>query len=167
MLNITYKDISKTNITGQGKDKSHRYNQQCETNELFMGGHINSLRDDRWASHVTTWRPYDKTIRQGRPAKRWRDDMDKILERHDLAEDSTSLPPTIDATRRNGDPIIFLSLINLPSSLIAVMINYNTFCHHDCTSTTLKKLNFWRAVESRTERTWQTTDQMHPLNGHD
>ena len=26
---------------------------------------------------VTTWRPYDKKRRQGRPAKRWRDDLDK------------------------------------------------------------------------------------------
>ena len=39
--------------------------------------HINRLKDDRWTSRVTTWRPYDKKIRQGRPAKRWRDDLDK------------------------------------------------------------------------------------------
>ena len=26
---------------------------------------------------VTSWRPYDKKRRQGRPAKRWRDDLDK------------------------------------------------------------------------------------------
>ena len=40
-------------------------------------GHINRLKDDRWTSRVTTWIPYDKKIRQGRPAKRWRDDLDK------------------------------------------------------------------------------------------
>ena len=40
-------------------------------------GHINRLKDDRWTSRVTTWRPYDKKRRQGRPAKRWRDDLDK------------------------------------------------------------------------------------------
>ena len=40
-------------------------------------GHINRLKDDRWTTGVTTWRPYDKKIRQGRPAKRWRDDLDK------------------------------------------------------------------------------------------
>ena len=40
-------------------------------------GHINRLKDDRWTSCVTTWRPYNKKRRQGRPAKRWRDDLDK------------------------------------------------------------------------------------------
>ena len=39
--------------------------------------HINRLNDDRWTSRGTTWGPYDKKIRQGRPAKRWRDDLDK------------------------------------------------------------------------------------------
>ena len=29
------------------------------------------------ASRVTTWRPCDKQIRQGRPAKSWIDDLDK------------------------------------------------------------------------------------------
>ena len=42
-------------------------------------GHINRLKDDRWTSRVTTWRPYDKKIRQERPAKRWRDDLDIII----------------------------------------------------------------------------------------
>ena len=40
-------------------------------------GHINRLKDNRWTSRVTTWRPYDKKRRQGRPANRWRDDLDK------------------------------------------------------------------------------------------
>ena len=39
--------------------------------------HSNRLKDDRWTSRVTTWRPYDKKRRQGRPAKRRRDDLDK------------------------------------------------------------------------------------------
>ena len=45
--------------------------------KLYWPGHINRLKDDRWTSRVTTWRPYDKKRRQGRPAKRWRDDLDK------------------------------------------------------------------------------------------
>ena len=40
-------------------------------------GHINRLKDGRWTSHATTWSLYDKKRRQGRPAKRWRDDLDK------------------------------------------------------------------------------------------
>ena len=39
--------------------------------------HNNSLEDDRWISHATIWIPNDKQIRQGRPVKRWRDDLDK------------------------------------------------------------------------------------------
>ena len=45
--------------------------------KLSWAGHINRLKDDRWTSRVTTRRPYDKKRRQGRPAKRWRDDLDK------------------------------------------------------------------------------------------
>ena len=52
-------------------------------------GHIKRLKDDRWTSRVTTWRPYDKQIQQeDQPLKRWIDDLD-MLERHDMAEDST------------------------------------------------------------------------------
>ena len=40
-------------------------------------GHTNRLKDDRWTSRVTTWRPYDKKRRQLSPAKRWGDDLDK------------------------------------------------------------------------------------------
>ena len=40
-------------------------------------GHINRLKDDRRTLRVTTWRPRDKKRRQGRPAKRWKDDLDK------------------------------------------------------------------------------------------
>ena len=75
MLNITYKD-RKTNILGQGED-SHRYNRHCKKNEMILGRDINRLIDDQWTSRVTTWRPYDKKRRQGRPAKWWRDDLDK------------------------------------------------------------------------------------------
>ena len=35
------------------------------------------FKDERWTSRVTAWRPYDKKRRQGRPAKRRRDDLDK------------------------------------------------------------------------------------------
>ena len=73
MLNITYKDQH----LGQGEDKTHRYNLHCEKMKWSWEGNINRLKDDRWTSRVTTWRPCDKKRRQGRPAKRWRDDLDK------------------------------------------------------------------------------------------
>ena len=61
MFNITYINIIYT----------------VRTMKWSWGGHINRLKDDRWTSRVTTWRPYDKKRRQGRPGKRWRDDLDK------------------------------------------------------------------------------------------
>ena len=36
---------------GQEEDNMYRYNQHCEKNEIV-------LKDDRWSSPVTTWRPY-------------------------------------------------------------------------------------------------------------
>ena len=63
MLNITYKLIDIIYTVRKMK--------------WSWAGHINRLKDDRWTSRVTTWRPYDKKRRQGRPAKRWRDDLDK------------------------------------------------------------------------------------------
>ena len=58
---------------GQKEDKSHRYDQQCEKNEVVWEWHSNRLIDDRWTSCVTTWRPCDKK----RPAKQWRDELNK------------------------------------------------------------------------------------------
>ena len=52
----------------QGEEKSI---EPYEKDEMFLGaGHINRIKDDRWTLRVTTWRPYDKKRRQGRPAKR-------------------------------------------------------------------------------------------------
>ena len=51
-------------------------------------GHINRLKPDRWISRPTTWRPYDRKRRQEtRHAVERRPGL--ILERHDMAEDST------------------------------------------------------------------------------
>ena len=62
---------SKTNIWV--RDTSRRYNQQCENMKWAWVEHTNRLKDDRWASRVR----HDKKIPQGRPARRWRDDLDK------------------------------------------------------------------------------------------
>ena len=74
---------------GQGEDKSHRYNQQCEKNEMDWAGHIKRLKDDRWTStchHLETmWQ--EKTTRETSHAKEIR--SGQILVRHDLAEDCT------------------------------------------------------------------------------
>ena len=76
MLNITYKD-RRTNIWVKERTKLIYIIYTERKMKWSWAGHINRLKDDRWTSRVTTWRPYDKKIRQGRPAKRWRDDLDK------------------------------------------------------------------------------------------
>ena len=76
MLNITYKD-RRTNIWVRERTKLIDIIYTVRKMKWSWAGHINRLKDDRWTSRVTTWRPYDKKRRQGRPAKRWRDDLDK------------------------------------------------------------------------------------------
>ena len=76
MLNITYKD-RKTNIWVRERTKGIDIINTVRKMKWSWAGHINRVKDDRWTSRVTTWRPYDKKKRQGRPAKRWRDDLDK------------------------------------------------------------------------------------------
>ena len=76
MLNITYKD-RRTNIWVRERTKLIDIIYTVRKMKWSWAGHINCLKDDRWTSRVTTWRPYDKKRRQGRPAKWWRDDLDK------------------------------------------------------------------------------------------
>ena len=76
MLNITYKD-RRTNIWVRERTELIDIIYTVRKMKWSWAGHINRFKDDRWTSRVTTWRPYDKKRRQGRPAKRWRDDLDK------------------------------------------------------------------------------------------
>ena len=76
MLNITYND-SKTNIWVRERTKVIDIINTVRKMKWSRAGHIHRLKDDRWTSRVTTWRPYDKNRRQGRPAKQRRDDLNK------------------------------------------------------------------------------------------
>ena len=65
------KKYVKHHITGQKnkhlckrKDKGHR-----------REGHVSRLRDNRWTLHITTWKPYERKIRRGRPARRCREEL--------------------------------------------------------------------------------------------
>ena len=40
-------------------------------------GHISRLKGERWTRRITTSKPYGWKILRGRPAKRWRDDLDE------------------------------------------------------------------------------------------
>ena len=78
---------------GQGEDKRHRYNQHCKKNEIILGRAYHPFQRrpmDLTCHHLETI--YDKKSRQGRPAKRWRDDLDKYWSDTIymyMAEDST------------------------------------------------------------------------------
>ena len=76
MLNITYKDRN-INFCVRERTKVIDLINTVRKWKWSWAGHINRLINDRWTSRVTTWRPYDKKRRQGIPAKRWRDDLDK------------------------------------------------------------------------------------------
>ena len=75
MLNITYTD-RRTNICVREMTKVIDIMYTVRKMKLSWAGHINRLKVNQWTSRVTTWKPYGKKI-QGRPAKRWRDDLDK------------------------------------------------------------------------------------------
>ena len=60
MLNITYKD-RRTTIRGRERTKVIDM-YTVRKMKWSWAGHINCLKDNRWTSRVTTWRPYDKKI---------------------------------------------------------------------------------------------------------
>ena len=64
MLNITYKD-RRANIWVRERTKLIDIIYTVRKMKWSWAGHINRLKDDRWTSRVTTWRPYDKKRRQG------------------------------------------------------------------------------------------------------
>ena len=46
----------------QRYDKSHKYNQRCEKNEVVLG------KDDRWTSRVTTYNMTRKYVNRDQPS---------------------------------------------------------------------------------------------------
>ena len=67
MLSITYKDI-RTNICVRERTKVIDIMYTVRKMKWSWAGHINRLKDNRWTSRATTWKPYDWKRRQGRPA---------------------------------------------------------------------------------------------------
>ena len=88
MLNITYKD-RRTNIWVGERTKVIDIILTVRKMKWSWARHINPLKDNRWTSRVTTWRPYsqEKTTRETSQAVERR--PEQILERHDMADDST------------------------------------------------------------------------------
>ena len=67
--NTTYTD-NRTIIWIRERTTDIAIMSNVRTLKWFQAGHVNRLKDDRWTSHVTTWRPHDKKTRQGKLAQR-------------------------------------------------------------------------------------------------
>ena len=39
-------------------------------------GQVSRILDNRLTLHITTWKPYERKRPRGRPASRWRDELD-------------------------------------------------------------------------------------------
>ena len=76
MLNITYHD-RKTNTWVRAKTGVTDVIKTTRTMKWSWAGHISRLKDDRWTKRITTWKPYGRKRLRGRPAKRWRDDLEE------------------------------------------------------------------------------------------
>ena len=75
MLNIAYRDrkaniwvIKKTNVIGMI--------EQVRRQTWIWAGHVSRIRDNRWTLCSTTWKRYERKRPSGRPARRWRDELD-------------------------------------------------------------------------------------------
>ena len=75
----------KDQLLGQGEDKSHRHNQQCETNEVVLG-RASKTADGPPVPHHFETTQQEQTTREISHAVERR--PGQILKRHDLAEDS-------------------------------------------------------------------------------
>ena len=76
MLNITYHD-RKTNTWVRAKTEVTDVIKTTRRLKWSWAGHISRRKDDRWTKRITTWKPYGRKRLRGRPAKRWRDDLDE------------------------------------------------------------------------------------------
>ena len=75
MLSITYRD-RKTNIWVREKTKVTDVIEQVRRRKWTWAGHVSRIRDNRWTLRVTNWKPYERKRHRGRPARRWRDELD-------------------------------------------------------------------------------------------
>ena len=75
MLKITYRD-RKTNIWVREKTKVIDVIEQVRRRKWTWAGHVSRIRDNPWTLRITTWKPYEKKRPRGRPARRWRDELD-------------------------------------------------------------------------------------------
>ena len=79
MLNITYRD-RKTNIWISEKTKVTDVIEQVRRRKWTWAGHVSKIQDNRWTLRITNWKPYERKRPRGRPARRWRHELDEYWE---------------------------------------------------------------------------------------
>ena len=50
--------------------------EQIRRQKWTWAGHVSRIRDNRWTLRITTRKPYEMKTPRGRPARRWRDELD-------------------------------------------------------------------------------------------
>ena len=75
MLNITCRD-RKPNIWVRENTKVTYVIEQVRRWKWTRAGHVSRIRDNRWTLRIITWKHYEWKRPRGRPARRWRDELD-------------------------------------------------------------------------------------------
>jgi len=73
MLNITYRE---KNIWVREKTKVTDVIEHVRRQKWTRERHVSRKQDNRWKPCITTWKPYERKRPRGRPARRWRDELD-------------------------------------------------------------------------------------------
>ena len=76
MLNSTYL-ARKTNIWVKENTKVTDVIEQVRRRKWTWAEHVSRIRDNRWALRITTWKTLERKSPRGRPARRWRDELDE------------------------------------------------------------------------------------------
>lgn len=75
ILNVKTKDkIRNATLYNQANTKTITY--KTAKLKFSFAGHLARERHDKWHKRITDWTPYNETRRKGRPATRWRDEIE-------------------------------------------------------------------------------------------
>ena len=77
MIGVSWQD-RRTNEWVRGEIEVRDIKHVIKSRKWTCAGHVARLRDNRWTSQVTDWRPMGGSRPRGRPSKRWRDEIDAL-----------------------------------------------------------------------------------------